>query len=181
MKKSEREPPKPLKKQNRLFLFPSFFFLLFREKKCGTRSRGRYHFWKRSDMIYDIYVKKSDIWYQRWPMLLCGGGVPVDFTVNIVLYIMVSSVLLQSRWYTLLWGRAVEIIASIIVRWLHSSSCCACLGPEVFLIVALLDLCQWKREVQKFFFNYTWYCFKKQPKIFSYRSCGGKREKCLIF
>ena len=39
MKKSEREPPEPLKKQNRRFLFPRFVFILFREKKCGTKSK----------------------------------------------------------------------------------------------------------------------------------------------
>ena len=44
---------------------------------------------------------------------------------------------------------------------------------------ALTGLCQWKRDVRQFFFKRI--AFKEQPKISSYRRCGKKEKKCLVF
>ena len=41
MKKSEREPPTPLKNKIDFFSFSDFFFLLLRGKNCGTRKQAR--------------------------------------------------------------------------------------------------------------------------------------------
>ena len=56
-----------------------------------------------------------------------------------------------------------------------------CRTPSVHLETnrTLLDLCQWKRGVQKFYFKYI--ALKIHPKKSSYRRCGEKEKKSSIF
>ena len=81
---------------------------------------------------------------------------------------------------------------TIFARWCcnwasQRSECERPFGPPYFFPGSILstcvpsrkkqieDLCQWKREVRKFFFKY--FAFKEQPKISSCHRCGKKREK----